>query len=191
MKKIAYLVTAFILTGSAAGQNFPPPAYFDGNISNDSVCLSWQPPESKALSGYHIYYCGYSFGLKLPAGTTTNTHFTVPIPPFPNLMSWGVSAYYSDPEGESDTLWCYFIIPGVVELPALFDFDEWPFEGELAATVLAGADNWERCDTAAYSQGHSAAFISAAANSVAWLIISTVNPASAAKSGSEFYVQNT
>lgn len=171
MKKSILFVLITAISFPAISQVFPPPQNHYGYASNDSVYLFWSPPEAKALSHYNICFYACEGGVTQKLGSTANTSYTLPMPTFAHTATFGISAEYLNPDGESDTVWTSIVCPVGWEFPTYIDFeDAGLYQCGMVANITRGTDNWDVTDTVFYSSSHSATFYSDSVNYSSTLI---------------------
>ncbi|MCK9423515.1 MAG: T9SS type A sorting domain-containing protein [Bacteroidales bacterium] len=179
MKKIILIILSISLWITSYGQDFPPPENFHAMLDNDFIRLYWQPPQNKSLSHYNIYRSGFTNGRLIPIGSTTATEYVIPVG-FGFFTCIGLSAEYSDPPGESDTVMVYIVCDDNMTLPVLFDFEHpFMYHYELVGCIGEGNDDWTLCDSIFYSPEHSAAFISDSNDSRSYLVTNYIDLESA------------
>ena len=164
MRKIVLPFVFLFAWLSSFCQDFPAPTFMDCmQTANNVNLMVWQAPEGGSPSHYNIYHYGDYDGLHILLDSTTDTCYSFELPLFAWCMAYGVSAVYSNPDGESDTLWCYLGIPSGWLLPEQVDF-ETLFYRSLVESVAVGDFSWSVTESTSFSPDHSAAFIPEAIN---------------------------
>ena len=162
MKNLLITIWLMSLSTFLLGQQFPEPENYHLDIGIDSVFLNWNPPSNAAPTHYNIYFTTFwHHDIVLKVGTTSQTQIAFPWPDFPYTGSYGISASYENPAGESDTIFDSWILLSYLTDPYyLVDFEEIRYMGYLVATRNMGSETWELCSNTYLSSSHSAGYIS-------------------------------